>query len=160
MDKFKHELKWGAIFTLVMLIWMMFERIMGWHTTNIANHATASLFFALPAIAVFVAALLEKRKKAYSGVMTWRQGVICGFYITIVIVLLNPLAQIIIHTVITPDYLQNMIEYSVSSGVLERDEAEAYFSLTNYMVQGVIGTFFMGVVTSAVVAAFIRKSKD
>lgn len=157
MQKYKLEIKWGVLFTLITILWVLFERLMGWHSTNIEQYATGSLYFALPAIAVYVAALLDKRKNEFNGVMTWKQGLMTGFYVTLVVVLLSPVAQILIHTVVSPDYLQNMAEYSVASGNLEREDAEAYFNLPSYMIQGVIGAFFMGVVTSAVVAVFTRR---
>ena len=157
MHNYKLEIKWGVLFTLITLLWILFERMMGWHSANIEEHASGSLFFALPAIAVYIAALLDKRKNEFDGVMTWKQGLMTGFYVTVVVVLLNPVAQVLIHTVLSPDYLQNMADYSVASGNMEREDAEAYFSLTNYIIQGIVGAFFMGVVTSALVAVFTRK---
>jgi hypothetical protein len=59
--------------------------------------------------------------------------------------------------VITPDYFANVIEYSLSPGYYEnRVDAEAYFNLKNYMIQSVVGALIMGVVTTAVVAFFLR----
>jgi len=81
-----------------------------------------------------------------------------GFHITLVVVALSPFAQLFIHNVITPDYFHNMIDYAVGSGNMERVDADEYFSIGNYIKQGLIGSFFMGVVTSALVAIFTRKS--
>ena len=158
MEKYKIEIKWGVIFTIVTLLWLLFERLMGWHGENIDEHATMTIWFAVPAILVYLLALLDKRKNDLDGAMTWLQGLMTGFYITLVVVALSPFAQQFIHYVITPDYFQNMIDYAVSSGNMERGEAEEYFSIGNYIKQALIGSFFMGVVTSAVVAIFTRKS--
>jgi hypothetical protein len=50
-----------------------------------------------------------------------------------------------------------VIEYSLSTGYYEnRVDAEAYFNLKNYMIQSVVGALIMGVVTTAVVAFFLR----
>jgi len=155
--KYKIEIKWGIIFTAVLLVWMVFEKMMGWHSSSIEDHAVYTNFFALPAIVMYVAALLDKRKTDYSGKMTWKQGFFAGLIVTLVVVILSPLAQWVIHTLISPEYFPNIIDYSVSSGAMQRNEAESYFSLTSYMIQGVIGAFAMGIITSAVVAVFTRK---
>ena len=158
MRYFKLEIKWGVIFTVVTLLWLLFERRMGWHGEKIDEHASMTLYFLVPAVLVYVAALLDKRKNDLGGAMTWLQGLMTGFYITLVVVALSPVAQLIIHNVITPNYFQNMIDFAVSSGNMERGEAEEYFSIGNYIKQALIGSFFMGVVTSALVAIFTRKS--
>ncbi|WP_234571950.1 DUF4199 domain-containing protein [Rhodohalobacter sp. 614A] len=158
MKKYTTEIKWGLIFTIVALLWMIFERLMGWHGENIDQHATMTNLFAIPALVIYVLALLDKRKRDYNGVMTWRQGFVSGLIITLVVVILSPPAQYLTHTLITPDYFPNVIDYAVSSGNMNREEAEAYFSLNNYMMQSAIGALIMGVVTSAIVAIFTRKS--
>lgn len=157
MKKYSTEIKWGFIFTGVMLLWMALERMMGWHSENIDQHVIMTNLFAIPAIAVYVFALIDKRKQDYLGSMSWIQGFKCGTYITLVAAVLSPLAQLIIHTVITPDFFQNMIEHSVESGNISRENAEATFNLSSYMLQGLIGTLVMGIVTSAVVALFTKK---
>lgn len=157
MKKYTTEIKWGLIFTIVALLWMVFERLMGWHGENIDQHATMTNLFAIPAIIIYVLALLDKRKRDYGGIMTWTQGFISGLIITVVVVILSPLAQYLTHTVITPEYFPNVIEYAVNSGSSTREEAEAYFTLNNYMLQSAIGGLIMGVVTSAIVAIFTKK---
>ncbi len=42
MKKYATEIKWGLIFTIVALLWMVFERLMGWHGENIAQHSDES----------------------------------------------------------------------------------------------------------------------
>jgi Na+/proline symporter len=113
-----------------------------------------SHFIAIPAIAVYVFALLDKRKNAYGGVMTYTQGFIAGLIITLLLAILSPLTQYLISTVITPDYFSNAINYAVIEGKMTQAEAEKYFSLSNYMIQATIGALIMGIVTSAIVALF------
>ena len=75
----------------------------------------------------------------------------------VILTLLAPVTQWITSTVITPEYFPNVIEHAVETGFYpSREEAEAQFNLRNYMVQSTIGTFVMGLVTSAVVAFFVR----
>lgn len=160
MKNIKIEIKWALIFILSMLAWMFFEKSMGWHDEKIADHATYTNFFAIPAILVYVLALLDKKKNFYSGVMSYKQGVISGLIITVIVTVLSPLAQYITSTIITPDYFPNVIEYAVSSGKMTQADAEAYFNINSYMIQSVIGALVMGLVTSLIVAIFVKsKSK-
>lgn len=157
MKNFKIELKWALIFIIVQLLWMVGEKAVGLHDTHIDQHATYTMLFAIPAIAMYVFALLDKRKNFYNGSMTYMQGLKTGIIITMIVTLLTPVAQYIISTVITPDFFTNAIEYSVDSGQKTQEEAESYFTLTSYLWQAVLGALFLGVVTSAVVAIFTRK---
>lgn len=88
--------------------------------------------------------------------MSYKQGFISGLIITLVVVILSPLSQYITSTYITPDYFQNVIAYSVSSGQMEQQAAEEYFNLKNYMIQSMMGAAVMGLITAAVVAFFVR----
>ncbi|MBN1985735.1 MAG: DUF4199 domain-containing protein [Prolixibacteraceae bacterium] len=157
MKKFAIELKWGVIFTLISLLWMMLEKSLGWHTTHIAKHAVYTNFFAIPAILVFVFALLDKRKNFYSNQMTWMQGFIAGLVISIVVAILSPLAQYITIEWISPEFFTNAREFAIQSGKMNAEQADKYFNLTNYMMQSVFGGILMGAITSAVVALFVRK---
>lgn len=135
---------------------MVFEKTMGWHDVHIDKHSTYSLFFAPIAIAIYVFALLDKKRNFFGGKMSFKQGFIAGLIITLLVVILSPLSQYITSTFITPDYFKNVIDYSVSSGQMEREAAEEYFNLQSYMLQSVIGAAVMGTVTSVIVAFFVR----
>lgn len=158
MKKYKTEIKWAFIFAGATLAWMLLERLAGLHSTHIDKHMIYTNFFAIPAIAIYVFALLDKRKNDYGGTMTYKQGFISGLIITAIVTILSPLTQYIISTVITPDYFPNIIEYSVSEGLMTREAAEDNFNHGNYILQSLMAAPVMGIVTSAVVAFFTRKS--
>lgn len=157
MKKIAIEIKWGVIFAIVSLLWMMLEKALGWHDELIDKHMIYTNFFAIVAIAVYVVALLDKRKNYYNGKMTWLQGFLSGIWIAVVVAILAPLTQYITSTIITPEYFPNVIEASVELGMKTREEAEAYFTLKNYIMQSVIGALLMGAVTSAIVALFVKR---
>ncbi len=157
MSKYRTEIKWGLIFTLAGLLWMIFEKAMGWHDENIADHPTMTNLFSLVAIAIYVFALLDKRKNDLGGYMTFKQGFISGLIITGVVTLLTPLSQWLTHAMITPDYFTNAIEYSVSTEQVTRAEAEDYFTLGNYILQSTMFAPIVGIVTSAIVALILQK---
>jgi hypothetical protein len=157
MKKISIEFKWAILFTIVMLLWMLFEKTMGWHEEQIADHQWLTLFFAPFAILMYVLALREKRRRVYAGKITWLQGFVSGLILSIFVALLSPLAQYITHNYITPEYFNNVIEYSVTNDMMTREKANAYFNINNYIWQSAIGAFGFGTLTAAVVAIFVRK---
>jgi len=157
MKKIKIEIKWAIIFVVMTLIWMILEKLAGLHDEHIDKHPIYTNFIAIPAIAIYVFALLDKRKNFYKGEMTYKQGFITGLIITAIVTFLSPLTQYITSTVITPEYFPNMISYSVETGKLTQEAAKEYFNLKNYLLEVIIGTPIMGILTTAIVAIFTRK---
>ncbi len=157
LKTFKTEIKWSFIFVLMMLCWMILERISGLHSTHIDKHPIFTNFVAIPAIAIYAFALIDKRNRVYGGLMTYKQGFISGLIITLIVTILSPLTQIITSKIITPEFFQNAINHAVSSGKMEQGAAEKYFNLGSYIIQGLIGAPVMGIITSAIVAIFTRK---
>ncbi|HIA35433.1 MAG TPA: DUF4199 domain-containing protein [Flavobacteriales bacterium] len=157
MKNLKIEIKWAIIFAVMQLLWMMLERITGLHSDHIDKHAIFTNFIAIPAIAIYVFALLDKRKNFYQGIMTYKQGFVTGFIITLFVTVFSIVTQYIISTIISPDYFSNMIEYAVSEGKMTQEAAENMFNLKSYIIQAPIGAFVIGLLTSAIVAIFTRK---
>lgn len=160
MKNVKIEIKWAIIFSVVGLLWMLLEKLVGLHSTHIDKHMYLTNLFAIPAIVVMVLALKDKKKNFFGGQMNYKQGLISGTVLSIIIALFSPLTQWITSTIITPEYFPNVIAYSVETGYHKSlEEAEAYFNLKNYMFQSTIGALIMGVVTTAIAMIFIR-TKD
>lgn len=156
MKKYSIEIKWGLIFVVMMLLWMVMEKAVGLHDEHIEKHPTYTNLVAIPSILIYVLALLEKKRTYYKGMMNWKQGFLSGFAITVVVTILSPLSQYIISLYITPSYFDTVIEYTVSHDMMSREEAEAMFNLKNYIIQSTIWAFVMGLVTSALVALFVK----
>ena len=157
MKKIGIEIKWAIIFAVVSLLWMFLEKSMGLHGANIEKHALITNFFAIPAIAIFVLALLDKRKNHYGGKITWMQGFLTGLVITAFVAVLTPLTQYVTHMYISPDYFTNAINFAVDNGKMELQQAQEFFNLRSYIFQSALGGVVMGLITSAIVAIFIRK---
>jgi len=157
MKKIAIEIKWAILFIVISLVWMMGERVAGLHDENIQYHHIVTNFFAIVAIAVYVVALLDKRKNSYGGKMSWKQGFFSGLYITAGVTILTPLSQYITNAIITPHYFENMISYSVEMGKLSQEAAEAYFNMKSYIIQSSLFAPAMGILTSAIVALFTKK---
>lgn len=161
MKNIKIEIKWAILFVVMSLLWMWLEKLVGLHSAHIDKHMYLTNLFALPAILIYVLALRDKKQNHFNGHMTYVQGLISGLIITAIVALFSPLTQWITSTIITPEYFPNVIAHSVETGYHESLEAaEAYFNLENYMKQSVIGALAMGIITSAVVALFVRTKKQ
>jgi len=159
IKKISIEIKWALIFVGVSLFWMLIEKWTGLHSTNIDKHSTYTNLMSIPAVLVYVLALLEKKKNFYEGIITYKQSFISGLIITLIVTIISPLTQIITSLVITPEFFPNIIEYSVKTGALTKEAAEQYFSLSNYIIMGLIGAPIMGVLTTAIVSIFVKSSK-
>ncbi|MCE7054097.1 DUF4199 domain-containing protein [Algoriphagus sp. AGSA1] len=156
MKNIKIEIKWALVFVLMMLVWVAIEKSVGWHDEKIADHATLTNLVAIPAVAIYLFALIDKKKNYYKGVMGYYQGFLAGLVITLIVAALSPVTQYITSTFITPDYFHNVIEYAVDTGEMTREEAESYFNLRSYIIMSAAGALVMGIATSAVVAALVK----
>ncbi|WP_439184423.1 DUF4199 domain-containing protein [Carboxylicivirga taeanensis] len=155
MRKITLELKWGLLFFAAIVGWTIFEKAIGLHSERIDRHHILTNFFVIPAIIIYVLALLDKRR-SLGGKMSWSQGFLSGLIIAVIVSLLSPMGQFLIHQYISPEYFTNIIEYSVGQGQ-EREQVEAFFNLNTYIKQSMVGAVMMGAITSAVVAFFTKK---
>lgn len=156
MKNIKIEIKWAIVFLIVTFVWMLMEKLVGLHDQYIKQHEIITNLFAIPAIAVYAFALLNKKKKFYNGVMTYKQGFMSGLIITIILTVLAPITQYIVSVFITPDYFDHAIKYVVENRKMTLSEAQDYFNLKSFIIQNSIGTPIMGIITTAIVALFCR----
>lgn len=161
MNKIRIEVKWGFLFSLVGLVWMLLEKVTGLHDQYLDYHLYLTNLFAIPALLVMVLALKDKKKNFYAGDMTYSEGMLSGVVLSLVIAILSPLTQAITSFIITPEFFPNVIKRSVELGFYATEEdAASYFNYGNYARQGFLMSLMMGVITTAIVMIFIRsKSK-
>lgn len=152
------EIKWGILFSIMGLVWMMLEKAAGLHDEHIDKHMVYTNLIAIPAIAIYIMALMEKRRKDYGGSLTFKQGFVSGLFITLVATILSPLNQYITSTFITPDYFANATAYVIEVGMMTEEEASSYFNLKNYMIQGLVYAPVMGILTSVIVAFAVKRT--
>ena len=157
MNKYFIEIKWAIIFSVAMILWMVGEKFLGLHDEYISDHAFYTSFFAIVAIGIYLLALYDKRKNFHNGFMSWKDGFKSGVILTLGIVILSPFVQLLISQVITPDYFTNITEYSVAAGEMGREEAEAYFSPKNYIIQSMVWAAITGIITAAIAALILRR---
>ncbi|WP_439506046.1 DUF4199 domain-containing protein [Sediminibacterium sp.] len=160
MPSIKIEIKWAIIFSIMVLVWMLLEKLSGLHSTYIDYHLYLTNLFAIPAIWVMVLALKEKKKIYYNGNISYKQGLISGIILSVIIALFSPLTQWITTYIITPAYFPNVIKRSVEIGYYKTTaEAEANFNYSNYAIQGAIAAIIMGLITTSIAMIFIKSKK-
>ncbi len=152
----KTELKWGVIFSVMGLVWLTLEYLVGLHGKFIAWQAILTNLVAIPSVIIMVLAILEKRR-VLGGTISFKQAFLCGLGVSVVVAALSPLTTFIFHKIINPDYFTNVIRYSVETGKSTLAQAEAFFNLQSYMLQGVLAALIIGSITSLVIAAMIKK---
>jgi len=156
----RNELKWALIFVACLLLWMLLEKLTGLHDRYIHLHQYITLLYAVVAVLIYVLSLREKRKHFYNGSATYGQLFKSGVVMTFIITLLSPFSQWMISEVISPDYFKNVITYSVKNGYYDTfAEAKAEFNLKSYIITSSIWALVMGVITTAIVALFIKNKK-
>lgn len=158
MKKYQIEIKWAIIFMIMSLLWMLLEVSLGWHDELIEWHPYLTMIYMIPAAFVYIIGLIDKRDNALGGKMTWKEGFISGLIISVIVAILSPLSMWLTFEFITPEYFDNAIEYSVSTNEYTLEAAQSYFNYNSYVLQSIAGAIFMGLVTSSIVAAFVRKS--
>lgn len=156
MNKIAIEIKWGIIFTVSGLAWMYLEKMLGWHDELISKHPIYTMLFSVVAIAIFVFALKDKKKNYFQNQMDWKQGFLSGCIVSVIVALLSPMSQYITSEFISPNYFQNAINFAVENNRMTLEDAQAFFNLKSYIFQGAYGAISMGIVTSAIVAFFIK----
>lgn len=155
MKKFAIEIKWGIRYFFAYLLWVYVEKMSGYYSEKIGDYLLYSLLFYFIAIFIYVLAINDKKKNYFNNNMDWKQGAVTGIFMTIVIAILMPLCQIVIHKGMAPEFFPNMIENSVLKGS-KLEDAKAYFNLSSYIFQSVFSALSFGVVISAIVAYFLQ----
>ncbi|MFD0779316.1 hypothetical protein ACFQZF_13425 [Flavobacterium myungsuense] len=67
MKKIAIEIKWGLLFSIATLVWMIIENVVGLHDKYISKHLIYTNLFAIIAIAIYFLALKEKNTLFLTG---------------------------------------------------------------------------------------------
>lgn len=155
MKKFAIEIKWGIRYFFAYLVWVYVEKISGYYSEKIDDYLAYSMLFYVIAIFIYVLAINDKKKNYFNNQMDWKQGAVTGVFMTIVIAILMPLCQIVMHKGMAPEFFPNMINNTILKGGT-RENAEAFFNLSSFIFQSIFSALSFGVVISAIVAYFLQ----
>jgi len=156
MKKIGFEIKWGIRYIFIYLAWTFLEKYTGAYDQNIDYYFLLSILFYVLAFFVYLIALRDKKENYYHNILEWKQGCASGIYLTIIIAILMPIAQIITHKAIAPEFFPNMIKHSLASKNSNPDAINSYFNLSGYIWQSIFMALSIGIVYSAIVARFLQ----
>ncbi|NHM07681.1 DUF4199 domain-containing protein [Flavobacterium sp. CYK-4] len=159
MKKFAIEIKWAVQFSLLSLVWMIIEKSTGLHDEHIAKQAIYTNLFGIVAILVYFLALRDKKKNYFTGQMDFKQGFISGMVLSFIIAMLSPLVQYVTFTYITPHFFETVKTYAVAHKIQTPEQADTFFNLKSYIIQGIFGALSMGVITAALMALLLKTKK-
>ena len=151
-------IRYSLLISLLMLLWLSLEYMVGLHDTYAAYHPYVTLFaFIIPAYGIHKA--IKDIQEDEPQDIPLRRAFMIGFVVTFFSALLSIPVQLIFHQLINPDFFQNMINFAVNrASELNQDpekakmQAEMYFNLPSYLLQSVIGAFISGSIISGILA--------
>lgn len=159
MKTYKTEIKWGLIQSAMFLLWMVLERSAGLHDKQIAQQPIVGIFILVPTLIIYLLALMEKRK-SYAGHIRFRQAFMTGIRLSLVVVLLSPTYLFIAYYIISPQFFDNAIAWSVKTGRYTEAQAKAQLNFGSYLLVSIVAGLITGTFFSAVLAYFIKNKEQ
>lgn len=157
---------WGLLIGFANLVWLYAAYFIGLHTSGIMVFQVFMLiWFAITTIGFILA--LRAVKRASPALTYWR-GVSAGAVAAAVSALVAVVAQIGYFKVIHPAWPEVMVEQArqhfeaigTPAAVIEKEVemARGWFALSNYAVSSAMTAFVVGIVLSAIIMLFLRRS--
>src|SRR6478609_9558727 len=156
MKNFAVEIKWGIRYIFAYLAWIIMEKSIGIYTYKIDDYFLSSLLFYAFGFLIYILAINDKKKHFFNNNMDWKQGCVSGIFMSIVIAILMPVCQVVIHQAIAPEFFPNMIKNALASGKNKPEVVMDNFNLKAYIYQSVFFSLSIGVVYSAIVSSFLK----
>ena len=156
MKNYAIELKWAVNYSIASILWMIFEKTVGWHDQLLSKQILYTNLFVFVAMTIYVLALLDKKNKDYNGIITWKQGFISGMMLSFIIAAFSPIVNYIIYTYITPGYFDKMINLIMTEKKQTLAHVSALYNMKSFIIQGISNGLSMGVTFGAIIAYFIK----
>ncbi len=158
MTNFRIEIRYAVLISLLMLLWLSLEYMIGLHDKYVAYHPYITMLALVIPIVCSRFAIRDKTEEL-SGKITFKQAFLTGFLIAFFAAVLSVPSQILFHKLINPDFFDTMITYAMkrAEGLnldvnKAREEAQLYFNLTSYIIQSGLGTLVFGSIIALVLA--------
>ncbi len=160
MKTWQTEMKWGLVHCGMTIAWALLGKMMGFHAEKIAYNLVFNTLSIVPSFIIYLLALREKRKKAFQGLMSYRQGLASGMLLTVFITALGPLTPLITIGLISPDLFINLTRFTVQSGMMSEAEAAKQFNMGAFALQGLLAAPVFGLLFSLIAAAIGHKKAN
>jgi hypothetical protein len=154
----KTELKYAVIFIVASFLWNCLEFAAGLQGKYINIHPYfVTSFFIILTASVYYFAIREKRAGLY-GRITFAKAFITGLVLTIFILILNPFALYVFSTFVNTDFYNAFIQHDIMTGKYSPQEAYNYYNIKNFIIQGSLYRFIMGLLASIIISFILKKT--
>lgn len=162
MDNLRIEIRYAVLISLLTLLWLSVEFMVGLHDVYITYHAfTNWLALLIPVVCIRMA--LSEKADQLDGRLSYKQAFASGFLVAFFAAVLAVPVQIVFHKLINPDYFDTMIKVAVNhaenakhNAMRAREEAALYYNLTSYIIQSGLLMLVFGTIVAAISAWFAR----
>ncbi len=149
------ELKYAMLITLLLLLWLAFEFMIGIQDRYIAWYPYATILSFFIPIGATRQAMVAKREMLH-GEMPFKKAFITGLTIAGLTAVFAIPSQLVFHYIINPDFFEDMIQYAVAHGHSTSAQAAQYYNLRTSLIEGVVGSLLLGSLIAGVMAYFMR----
>jgi len=159
------ELRWGLIIGAANLVWLYASYFLGMHTNGLAWIQVAGLSGVLISVVGYVLALRALVRERPE--ITYLEGLKSGVLVAGIVALIAVVAQVGYFVLINPDWTEYMVEetrrhYQGTGATREEidswaEDARTTFSLGSYATQAALGSLVVGIVSCAIIMAFVRR---
>lgn len=153
----KYEFRWAFIILMFSLLWTAFEFEMGWHGSNFEHHRIYTFLFIIPFSLCFWFFLLDKRGNRFKKRFRFKHAFNSGMALSILVALFTIPAQLLIHYFVTPKYFNEAQNYMVESGEMSQDQAQEFFTLSNFVILFPILYLLLGTFLSILFANILQQ---
>ncbi len=161
----KLELRYAVLMSMLMLLWLSLEFLVGLHDTYIQFHPYITMFsLVIPVVCSRM--VLRDKKEDLNGKISFQQGLRTGLTVTVMAAFFAIPVQLIFHFLINPDFFDSMRAYAVNRAMLlnmdvakAKADAISYFNLTSYILMSFFGTLVFGSIIAALMAWRMKTHK-
>ena len=154
MTKNAFEIKWAFVLTIAQLLWIVCEKQIGLYTTHIEDFSVYTHLFFVPALVVYLLALLEIKNKHANGTITYRQGLFAGLRIMYISTMLSPIT--ITFRFVFFDLLSNLNSYFFDKTAISPGDTGDSSAFLWILILGLTATPVTGFILSTIIPLFIR----
>ena len=165
----KPEIKYGIITGLLVCLWVMIEYFLGFHTTKFETGKYSGYFATIiPIMAIYL--LLKQKREADNNTLTLKKGLRAGTLMSLITAIITTIFFFIYNHYINPNWMEfameweknNMLKQGMSEVAIDAQLSKFNSMNTDFaqIVQGLIGTTFMGIIISFIIALILRRNAE
>lgn len=128
----KYELRWAFIFTLFSIVWTVFEAEMGWHNSPYISQKYLSALFLIPAALIFFLFFEDKKSKRFRRRFKFKHAFFSGMALTFYICLLGIPSQFLIHSIILPNYIEEIYQSFLNMNIIPLQSIPNIFNIYTF----------------------------